>query len=158
MRLISVRCRHWAEFDGAQQALEHAAKIESRLRTVADSEVRGRTVTSASWSDSTLELGLSDRRFLRFVARGGRVVCAVEAGTTTPQAAEDRTIEIKFPNGNYLWHRAEIANRYVGGMLQRLFFGDIGVFVYAQGLPILLCMNVEAVDSATDVLLWDFSD
>jgi len=158
MRKIVAQSWPIPRYDSPAAAIREAVRVDRRERSVSDLEVKDKRIHQILWSDSILVLELDNHRFLNLVALSGRITCALETKAALTSNASDDVVLLELDGSSSEWRRAEIANKYVGKILTRLWFGDGCVYVYASQMPILACYPLVIWPEKTPVILWIESD
>jgi hypothetical protein len=158
MRVLCVRFHgELPSYCTAEAAIEAAKADDRRLRTVADEDVRGRVINDVCWSDAALTLCLDNGTYLNFVAQPEAIVCSLDQSPAVEGSLKEHpVIMLAYDGSESLWDRGALAERCVGGMLKRLWFGWRSVYVYIDAW-ILLCTAWLWSDDDKPVLDWDES-
>ena len=157
MRRMIVRTASVETCSDPSAAIRAAVQADCRLRTVADEEVRGRTIRQVIWDDATLSLGLDDGRYLNCVARKGLVRCSLDPTPAVSQPAAEDQVLLELDGHPIPWHRAEVGRKYTGTLLERLWFGNGVVYIYVRK-AILACHLVESHPQGRPWLFWTESE
>jgi hypothetical protein len=158
MRKIIAIPRRGRAYDDPGTAICESAKTDSARRSVSDQEVRGQRINRVLWADSSLVLELNDRRFLNCNIENGRIGCVLGSRPAILSSDPESSIVLEFEKSAFEWRRAEVVARYVGKVLDRLWFGDSGLLIYVRDMPILSCHILEVLPESTLMLFWAESD
>ena len=159
LRRMTVRPTPFETYKSAVEALRGASEANSRLRTVADDQIRGKVIRRMSWDDAALTFELDDGQYLNISARAQSVGCSL---TDTPMVVTtssfDDVILLDFGGDAFEWRRAELSHRVIEKPLMKLWFSDpVMLFVYVKGL-LLLCAHIVDCDGERPALYWGESD
>jgi len=154
MRKIVARTIRQKGFMNPAEAIRKGTQFHLRTRSILDDEVSARTICGIQWSDSALSLQLDDNRFLNFTASGSGITCAVDPHSVVILEHQDDVVLIEFERSIYEWHRKDIAERYVGKVINRLWFGEDGILVYTKGMPILACHPLKMLPDEIPIVFW----
>ncbi len=94
-----------------------------------------------------------------FVACNGHVACLVQAiaGAMGVPSANDRIL-LAGTAWELDWPRATIAKSVVGAVIDRLWFSDVGVFLYLKGQEQLIRVTCLPLAEGGHLLYWNPSD
>ncbi|MEO1277342.1 MAG: hypothetical protein AAFV77_00095 [Planctomycetota bacterium] len=74
------------------------------------------------------------------------------------QPLGDAEVELEFGSAKVVWRPDEIARQFVGRGLYKVFRNAPLLFVYIEGLDVLMLEALRDIDSGCLVLHWEFSD
>lgn len=120
-------------------------------------ELAGRVLTKASWSDTEVRLAFSGRRLLYVAAVDGFVDWRVEhAGATTLEpGAFAADVDLQWDERDVRrFHRRAAWQQRIGAACDHLFVNDGGLLLYCERRPILLLSAIRDLDRDRDVLYY----
>lgn len=158
MRRIVARTSRQQGYSDPITAIHRGVEIDLQKRSVSDREVKGKQIHRLLWSDSALVLELEDNCFLNCIATHERITCALESNLALIPNETDGTILLELERHTFEWHRAEIASRYVGKTISRLWFSDRSVLIYVLKMPILACHPLEIWPDRIPMIFWTESE
>jgi len=146
------------EYSNPAEAIIAGKEANIRLRTVADDQVRGRIIRSMVWDDVVLTLELEGGQYLNITAQSEGVRCSLDDRPAVIRPGPEEEVMVEFDSGEgFVWRRAEVARKFVGQPLMRLWFGEDMLFVYAPHI-IFMCSLIVASDDGSPRLYWDESE
>jgi len=149
----------WTTYGTASGAITGAKAQNAEYRAVSDEDVSGRRILRFCWTDSALALELDNGSFLNVTAGEDQVLCSLtrESAIGATESLQD---DVLLDTGGEprQWRRTEIAERYSGKVLSRLWFARTHIFIYAREMPLLiLCLLAKRAPDGVPVLLWNES-
>src|SRR5262245_30068141 len=124
----------------------------------ASTELAGRVLTKASWSDSEVRLAFSGHRLLHVAAASRFVDWRVEhaSATTLEPGAFAADVDLEWDERDVRrFHRRAAWQQRIGAAFDHLFVTDAGLLLYCERRPILLFSAIRDLDRDRDVLHYE---
>ena len=159
MRRIIARTTGLLAYEDPGNAIRASREIDSRERTVLDAQVCGKKVHRVFWADAALVMQLDNNEFLNCIGQNRRIICSLDTHPIAhTKTIPNDTIRLEMDGNTIEWHRAYIASKYSGKVLQRLWCGVASLYVYFEDMPILACHAIESCPEGRTLLFWTESE
>ena len=153
MRRMRVRWADPDEFMDAARALEGARESNSSFRTIENDVVHGKIIDRFRWDDSTLSIELQGGGFLNCTGGQGRVQASLDRVAAQGVGREHGVVILETESGSTTWNRMDIAARFEGHELDRLWFSRTNLWIYTEN-GILDCALMFHEQDGHEGLFW----
>jgi len=136
----------------APEAAGRRALSEATTQTI-----RGSLIQDFRWNDRRVEIDLASGQTLTIFLRDGSTCWSLEQGELSlATTVQDRELaEVVFSQDlKERWDRARLASDRIGRPIQKIFAGEALLFVYVEGVPILLFSWLQRKDPEGELLHW----
>lgn len=157
MRMIKTRKIAQIIHHSPTEAIWASKNTDLMTRSVLDDQVRGREIRRIFWDDTRISIALDCGQYLNIVAHSDGIGCSLADSPAAFNCTSENTVLLEIDGNIIEWHRDDVAYKYVGKSLERLWFAENALFIYVSQ-SILACYIVERSDDGTPVLFWTESE